>query len=157
MLIDMEALMKGHLSLFFILALFTVSGCGGSSLGNPSLNLSTSLRLLDNFDQPVSSFNQNEVIKIELTIRNNGSENATLNFSNSQKTEFEVFNSNNALSWRFSSEVSFSQVSIEIVLQPGETDVFVYHWQPSLAVGDYRMRGWYLSYANTPEVTFRIQ
>lgn len=149
--------MKVRLSLFLILALFTVSGCGGSSIGNPSLNLSTSLRLLDNFDQPVSSFNQNEVIEIELTITNNGSENVTLSFSNSQKTEFEVFNSDNALSWRFSSEVSFSQVPIEIILQPGETDVFVYQWQSSLAVGDYRMRGWYLGYANTPEVTFQIQ
>ena len=159
--------MKNYLSLFFSLLLLAVAGCGGSSGGSddpePTLNLTTSIRLLDNFDQPADTFTQDETIQIELTVINNGPDEAVLSFNSGQQVEFEVTDSNDAIMWRLSESGGWTQELTEIRLQPGATNVALFEWDQSignslsLETGSYTMRGWYLNYANTSEVTFDIQ
>jgi len=94
---------------------------------------------LDNFDQPVSSFQLGEEITLVLSIKNTSGTQQTLTFRNSQRVVAVFFNDDTQeIVYDFDTVYSYLQVTGENIIEPDETITFENYVQSNdLGIGNF--------------------
>lgn len=119
--------------------------------------LDAQLILKDQFDQPADSFVQGEEITFFLSVTNNGSGDALLNFSNSQQFDFYIQSSIGSESWRWSDDRAFTTALTELQITVGETIEISQVWDQELSVGENIPVGSYTAFGSLLDHTSKVE
>ncbi len=125
--------------------------------------LEVQLVLKDRFGQQVSTFVQGEEISFILTLTNNGSGNALLNYSDSQQYDFYIESSSEIIIWRWSDGRGFTQALTELTIAAEETVEVSQVWDQKLSndenipAGIYTAIGSFLEHTSEATSDFAIQ
>jgi hypothetical protein len=147
--------MMARLAAVAAVALFTsgaqtrcTSGDNGliGEIGDPDSGngptFTTTLVLKDAAGNPRTSFQEGDVVTLELSVRNRTSQPVELDFASGQQYDFFVFRSGaNSPLWRWSSAALFTQATSQLTFAAGETRVFTVTWAQDVARGAYEARG----------------
>ena len=125
--------------------------------------LDVQLILKDQFDQQADIFVQREEVTFFLSVTNNGTGDAQLNFLNSQQYDFYIQSSNGGEAWRWSDDKAFTTALTELSIAVGETVEISQVWDQELSdgenlpVGSYTAFGSLLDYTSNAESELTIQ
>lgn len=78
---------------------------------------------------------------MELTARNEGSDELVINFANGQRYDFEVFKDDGASVWHWSDDMMFTMALGQEVIAPGEALQWRETHAEGLPAGSYRVVG----------------
>jgi len=146
---------------------FFLSACGGNAdfVGgineddNGIENLKTEFSLQDNLRQESSNYLQGEVVRLLLSVTNNGNEEVVLKFSSGQQYDFYVQDSEDVEIWRWSANRLFTQALSEISIPVGVTVNFSELWDQTATDGQTLARGSYTAFGKIlglNELTFEL-
>lgn len=128
-----------------------LGACNEENPDPPAQAVVVSLRTLDSFGQPGTSFLQGEVITVELALDNAGPTDLRLSFPSGQQFDLVLRQSDSAELWRWSSDKLFTQAVTHLQLAAGERHTDAVAWDQALSAGgvplpagDYRLEGYYI-------------
>ncbi|MCH7876084.1 MAG: hypothetical protein IH965_12395 [Gemmatimonadetes bacterium] len=89
-----------------------------------------------------TTYESGETIELELVLENGGSEPITLEFTTSQRYDFEIRNAEDELLWRWSDEMGFAQMLGSEIVEPGGRLRYEEEFSMALDAGTYRVIGY---------------
>lgn len=89
-----------------------------------------------------TTYESGETIELELVLENGGSEPVTLEFTTSQRYDFEIRNVDDEVVWRWSDEMGFAQVLGSEIVEPGGRLRYEEEFSMALDAGTYRVIGY---------------
>ena len=92
-----------------------------------------------------ATYEAGEPIQLELILENQGSESITLEFSSSQRYDFEIRNAEDEAIWRWSDEIGFAQMLGSEIVEPGGQLHYEEEFAMALDAGTYRVIGYVTS------------
>jgi len=113
-----------------------------------------SLELTVATDKP--AYRAGEPIELILKVTNRSKEPKALEFSSSQRYDFEIADSRGAKVWQWSADRMFAQMLGTERLAPGESREYRERFSGSLAPGTYRVTGRITATNSTAEGTVKL-
>lgn len=119
--------------------------------------LDAQLLLKDRFEQNSNTFVQGEDITFFLSVTNNGTGDALLNFSNSQQFDFYIQSSSGTETWRWSEDKTFTTALTELPIAIGETVEISQVWDQTLSEGENIPVGNYTAFGSLLDYTSKVE
>ncbi len=88
------------------------------------------------------SYEGDQPIRLQLVLENEGSEPVTLQFTTSQRYDFEIRSAEDELVWRWSDEMGFAQMLGSEIVEPGGRLRYEEEFSMALDAGTYRVIGY---------------
>lgn len=88
------------------------------------------------------TYKAGEPIQLRLVLANEGSKPITLEFTSSQRYDFEIRNAKDELVWRWSDEMGFAQMLGSETVEPGGELHYEEEFAQTLDSGSYRIIGY---------------
>lgn len=89
-----------------------------------------------------TSYEGDQPIQLQLVLENEGSEPVTLQFTTSQRYDFEIRNAEDELVWRWSDQMGFAQMLGSEIVEPGGRLRYAEEFSMALDAGTYRVIGY---------------
>ena len=142
--------MKKYRLIFLIISLGFLFNCNDGDIGvrAPVSNFNTSLDILNEDSKDITISPQGIPVKFSFSFRNVSGETQTVQFSDAQQYDLEVYNSQGALVWNWANEKAFPQSLTELVFDPGEIKAFEESWDQTSNEGLQVPAGIYNVYVN---------
>ena len=88
------------------------------------------------------TYERDQPIRLVLVLENGGSEPVTLEFTTSQRYDFEIQNAADEVVWRWSDEMGFAQMLGSETVEPGGRLRYAEEFSMALDAGTYRVIGY---------------